>query len=40
LLKYGVVISPYDITPERFEYLKREGTGFIRNVEREGVIYA
>jgi|Deesub1362B_J571_1020462.scaffolds.fasta_scaffold04918_3 hypothetical protein len=40
LLKYGVVISPHDITPERFEYLKREGTSFIKNVEREGVVYA
>ncbi|WP_456475418.1 nucleotidyltransferase family protein [Candidatus Pyrohabitans sp.] len=40
LLKYGVFISPHDITPERFEYLKREGTSFIKSVEREGVVYA
>ena len=40
LLKYGVLVSPHDITPEKFEFLKSEGTGFIRNVEREGVVYA
>ncbi len=40
LLKYEVWVSPHDITPEKFEFLKSEGTSFIRNVEREGVVYA
>ncbi len=40
LLKYGVVISPHDITPEKFELLKKEGASFIKNVEREGIVYA
>jgi len=40
LLKYGVLVSPHDITLERFKFLKSEGTSFIRNVEREGVVYA
>jgi predicted nucleotidyltransferase len=41
LLKYGEHISHQVMSIEHFEFLEREGYGFIKNVKREGkVIYA
>ncbi len=41
LLKYGEYISHQVMSIEHFEFLEREGYGFIKNVKREGkVIYA
>ncbi len=36
-LKYGVYISPIVMSRDYFEMLKAEGTGFVKNVLREGV---
>lgn len=38
LLKYGVLISPRLIPEVRYAYQKRLETGFIKNVERDGII--
>ncbi|NOZ58537.1 MAG: nucleotidyltransferase domain-containing protein [Euryarchaeota archaeon] len=41
LLKYGEHISHLTMSAEHFEFLDREGYGFIKSVKREGkVIYA
>lgn len=37
LLKYGVLVSPRLIPELRYQYQKRLQTGFIRNVERDGI---
>lgn len=40
-LKHGVYISPIVMSRDYFEMLKAEGTGFVKNVLREGVtVYA
>lgn len=38
LLKYGILISPRLIPEIRYAYQKHLETGFIKNVERDGVI--
>lgn len=37
LLKYGILISPRLIPKVRYLYQKRLETGFIKNVERDGI---
>ncbi|OGB89896.1 hypothetical protein A2625_05380 [candidate division WOR-1 bacterium RIFCSPHIGHO2_01_FULL_53_15] len=37
LLKYGVLISPRLIPEIRYAFQKRLETGFIKNVERDGI---
>lgn len=37
LLKYGILISPRLIPELRYSYQKRLQTGFIKNVERDGI---
>jgi predicted nucleotidyltransferase len=40
LLEHGVYISPHDMTPEYYEYLGKEGSGLLKNIQREGEVYA
>ncbi|NOY11992.1 MAG: nucleotidyltransferase domain-containing protein [Archaeoglobi archaeon] len=38
LLKYGELISPHIMSEEHYSMLKSRNSGFIKSVEREGIV--